>query len=148
MNQLPRIAILLAKAFIYRFLTIDDKNGPMPIGKILTTIKRGVFDGVKFYMKDFMTPGTSERGDAINPSSDENWPITNQMLQICQSLISELGGSVTESRALASMQVYYAQPDKVDGPDHIIKVSFKYILECFFASTRLAPEPFIVETRL
>jgi len=83
-NQLPRIAILLVKAFIYRFLTIDNQHGPTPISQILTTIKRGIFAGLKFYMTEFGTPGLGEDGKPVNPIIDEATRNNcNQMHQIC-----------------------------------------------------------------
>jgi hypothetical protein len=88
------MTILLVKAFIYHFLTISVDSGPTPLGQILVLLKRGVFQGIKFYFGDFATPGKNERDEVVNPSTD---PVTRAncelMDRICQSIIThELGG--------------------------------------------------------
>jgi hypothetical protein len=145
-NQLTRICILLTKVYIYRFLMATELQKIPTMQTMLSDIKRAVFGGLRFCFNDFRTPGKNERGETMQPLLDEAaQDACETMRLICQSLIEELGGSVTESLAATTFSIYYAfQPDQVNGPPHIAKVHFKYITECFFASTRLDYEGFVV----
>lgn len=89
-NQLFFLSNLITRCYLTKTILCPDRG----IHEILQEFKKSIFKNYHFYLGDFLTAGLPH----FSTMPHQELESADQMQQVCESLIGQLGGKIVSSK--------------------------------------------------